>query len=108
MLGVLLAFGGLAPVLYCITLAAWHLREMQPAQFYLGGAGLLVSALGLLIAAVQAPAVRSEKQNEADRQRRIRVGQYGEEVRKEPFIGPDIVGSDETRNYRNARLRRAV
>jgi hypothetical protein len=89
-LGVLLAFGGLAPVLYCITLAAWHLREMEPAQFYLGAAGLLVSALGLLVAAVQVPAVRSEKQSEADRQRRIRVGQYGSDGRVEPFIGSEV------------------
>jgi hypothetical protein len=90
-LGVLLAFGGLAPVLYCITLAAWHLREMEPAQFYLGAAGLLTSALGLLIAARQVPAVRNEKQREDDRQRRIRVGQYGNDGRREPFIGPRII-----------------
>lgn len=88
MLGILLAFGGIAPVLYCITLAAWHLREMEPAQFYIGAAGLLTSALGLLIAARQVPAVRDERQREDDRKRRIRVGQYGADGRVEPFIGP--------------------
>lgn len=88
-LAITLAFGGLVPVLWCISLAAWHLREMQAQQFYVGIAGLLVSALGLLIAARHVPLVRSERQSEEDRRRRVRVGQYqADDGRKEPFIGP--------------------
>jgi hypothetical protein len=94
-LAVALAFGGIAPVVYCIMLAAWNLREMQPEQFSIGLAGLLTSALGLLIAARQAPLVRNEAQSREDRMRRLRIGQYSPDGgRKEPFIGPGIIGSD--------------
>ena len=52
--------------------------------------GFILLAIGVLIVLRQNEVLRMEERMTADRLRRVRLGQYGELERREPYIGPAI------------------
>lgn len=58
--------------------------------------GLLAMWIGVRLAARQSSVIRYEKQRRDDHRRRVRLRQYGETERLEPFIGPGIPARNDT------------
>ena len=52
--------------------------------------GVLAMAIGVLTVLRQNQVLRREERLTADRLRRVRLGQYGELERREPYIGPAV------------------
>lgn len=52
--------------------------------------GVVLLAIGALIVSRQTAILRMEERAAADRLRRVRLGQYGDPDRREPYIGPAI------------------
>jgi len=53
-------------------------------------AGLVLLPAGVLMVVRQNELLRMEARAAADRLRRVRLGQYGDPDRREPYIGPAI------------------
>lgn len=68
---------------------AWMLEKVHIGlPFALAGAALLL--IGVLMVLRQSELLRMEERVAADRLRRVRLGQYGDLERREPYIGPSI------------------
>ena len=52
--------------------------------------GVILLAIGALMTSRQNAIIRMEERAAADRLRRVRLGQYGDPDRREPYIGPGI------------------
>lgn len=52
--------------------------------------GVVLLAVGALMVSRQSAILRMEERAAADRLRRVRLGQYGDPERREPYIGPAI------------------
>lgn len=68
---------------------SWILEKIHVgAPFGVIGAVLLV--MGVLMVLRQNEILRMQERAAADRLRRVRLGQYGDPDRREPYIGPSI------------------
>lgn len=52
--------------------------------------GFVLLAIGVMMVLRQSEIARIEERAAADRLRRVRLGQYGDPERREPYIGPSI------------------